>query len=182
MAGIPRTRIGATAYVLERATPRAGVAWTDTAELALLLGAIASLIARAPRRGTRWFWVITIALGAGLLWYAISEQLQDHDPNVRRWKGVQASCSVCLDVPSCRQRWPVSCVLEDEISRPGSDAADQSSRRPSLLNGAPINVPTDTPTTAKTAVSIAGVPLPEPMPAVFNRPKPPGTSTQNAGR
>ena len=87
----PTAEDRATAYVADRTMVGGVVVWTDAAKLALLLAAVASLIARTPQRGTRWFWfwVITIPLGVGLLWYAIREQLQDHDPSVRRWKGAQ---------------------------------------------------------------------------------------------
>lgn len=89
--GKPTYEDRATSYVANRTTFDGGIAWTDAAKLALLLGAVASLIARTPKRGTRWFWfwVITIPLGIGLLWYSISEQLQDQDPSVQRWKGAQ---------------------------------------------------------------------------------------------
>lgn len=80
-----------TAYVLERTRFQGGIAWAGLAHLALLVFAIGAIRGRAPRHGTRWFWfwVISLPLGAGVVWFALAERLRDRDPVRPRWNGGQ---------------------------------------------------------------------------------------------
>jgi hypothetical protein len=84
-----------TSYVLERTRFQGGFVWAGIAQLALVVCAIGSIRGRPPLRGTRWFWfwVISLPLGVGVLWFALSELLRDPAPTparVReRWNGGQ---------------------------------------------------------------------------------------------
>ncbi|QGN57347.1 hypothetical protein [Nostocoides sp. HKS02] len=80
-----------TAYVLERTRFHGGIAWAGLAQLALVVFAVGAIRGGVPRHGTRWFWfwVISLPLGAGVLWFALSKRLRDREPARPRWTGGQ---------------------------------------------------------------------------------------------
>ncbi|HEV7147901.1 MAG TPA: hypothetical protein VGN48_12985 [Pedococcus sp.] len=91
----------ATAYVLQRTRFQGGVAWAGLVQLVLVVVAIGAIRGAAPQRGTRWFWfwVINLPLGAGVLWYALTERLREPAPMRLRWHGGQGFAVSVVGVP-----------------------------------------------------------------------------------
>lgn len=90
-----------TTYVLERSRFQGEVVWAGLAQLGLLALAIGGIRGRVPRHGTRWFWfwVISLPLGLGVVWFALSERLRDRASVRQRWTGGQGLAVGLVGVP-----------------------------------------------------------------------------------